>query len=116
MDVLAVEAAARDAVEAVRHGGGPHFLELRTYRFRAHSMYDPELYRDKAEVDRWKERDPITALLDAAGGAGILDPAVVDELEAEIADELDDAVAFAEDASLEPVEDLGRFVVSEPAS
>ena len=42
-----------------REGGGPHFLELRTYRFRAHSMYDPDLYRDKAEVEEWKKRDPI---------------------------------------------------------
>ncbi len=59
MDVLAVETASRRAAEAVRAGGGPHFLELRTYRFRAHSMYDPELYRDKAEVEAWKERDPL---------------------------------------------------------
>ena len=43
-------------------GGGPHFLELRTYRFRAHSMYDPERYRDKAEVEQWRQRDPIEAL------------------------------------------------------
>ena len=53
---------ARQAAEAVRDGGGPHFLELRTYRFRAHSMYDPDRYRDKAEIERWKERDPIPAL------------------------------------------------------
>ena len=59
MDVLAVEEAARRAVDAVAAGAGPHFLELRTYRFRAHSMFDPELYRDKAEVERWMERDPI---------------------------------------------------------
>ena len=54
MDVLAVEAAARRAAEAIRGGGGPHFLEFRTYRFRAHSMYDPELYREKSEVEVWK--------------------------------------------------------------
>ena len=59
MDVLAVEDAAQTRGDAVRAGGGPHFLECRTYRFRAHSMYDPELYRDKAEVERWKKRDPI---------------------------------------------------------
>ena len=64
MDVIAVEHAARRGAEAVRAGGGPHFLELRTYRFRAHSMYDPDRYRDKSEVERWKTRDPI----DAAGG------------------------------------------------
>ncbi|CAM5294763.1 Pyruvate dehydrogenase E1 component alpha subunit OS=Streptomyces albaduncus OX=68172 GN=FHS32_004393 PE=4 SV=1 [Streptomyces griseoloalbus] len=58
MDVEAVEQAARRAVEGIRTGTGPHFLELRTYRFRAHSMYDPDRYRHKAEVERWKERDP----------------------------------------------------------
>src|SRR5512144_148816 len=59
MDVLAVEQAARAAAEAVRGGAGPHFLELRTYRFRAHSMFDPERYRQKGEVEEWRHRDPI---------------------------------------------------------
>ena len=72
MDVLAVEETARRAVDAVRSGGGPHFLELRTYRFRAHSMFDPERYRDKAEVARWLERDPITLLRAAMEAAGQL--------------------------------------------
>src|SRR3989304_6093845 len=59
MNVLAVEAAAKRATFAVRSGAGPHFLEFRTYRFRAHSMYDPKLYRTKEEVEVWKKRDPI---------------------------------------------------------
>ena len=75
MDVLAVEETARRAVDAVRSGGGPHFLELRTYRFRAHSMFDPERYRDKAEVARWLERDPITLLRAAMEAAGQLSDA-----------------------------------------
>ncbi len=113
MDVLAVEEATRAAVDAVRHGAGPHFLELRTYRFRAHSMYDPELYRDKAEVELWKERDPITVFTDRMTAAGVLHPDVVADLEAEVASEIDDAVAFAEAGTPEPVEDLLRFVTSE---
>src|SRR5574341_2113719 len=72
MDVLAVEAATRRAVDAVRGGGGPYFLELRTYRFRAHSMYDPERYRDKAEVEAWKRHDPIDALAGRLRAAGLL--------------------------------------------
>jgi pyruvate dehydrogenase E1 component alpha subunit len=115
MDVLAVEVAAQAAVDAVRHGGGPHFLELRTYRFRAHSMYDPELYRDKAEVERWKERDPLTTFTERMTATGILPADVLDELDAEIAAELNDAIAFAEAGTLEPVEDLTRFVTSEPS-
>ena len=43
----------------MRRAAGPVFLELRTYRFRAHSMFDPELYRDKAEVEDWKKRGPL---------------------------------------------------------
>jgi len=115
MDVVAVEKAARSAAETVRRGGGPHFLELRTYRFRAHSMYDPELYRDKTEVEHWKERDPITTFVARMAAAGVLETDVVDELDAEIAEELDDAVAFAEAGSLESVDELTRFVYSEPS-
>src|SRR5690348_6162233 len=59
MDIVACEEAAHRAAEAVRAGGGPYFLEFRTYRFRAHSMFDPQLYRDKQEVEEWKKRDPI---------------------------------------------------------
>ena len=62
MDVLAVEKAAQAAVGLLRAGSGPVFLECKTYRFRAHSMYDPELYRGKAEVEQWKQRDPIATL------------------------------------------------------
>jgi pyruvate dehydrogenase E1 component alpha subunit len=110
MDVLAVADAADRAVESVRAGGGPAFLELRTYRFRAHSMYDAERYRDKAEVARWRERDPLVALQALLRADGSLDDDVLAALEARVTAELDDAVAAAEDAPLEPVEDLLRFV------
>jgi pyruvate dehydrogenase E1 component alpha subunit len=113
MDVLAVEDAAAAAVADVRAGGGPTFLELRTYRFRAHSMYDPELYREKAEVERWKLRDPITALADRLRSAGSLDDAGWTAMNEEIAGELAEAIALADGAPLEPVEDLTRFVYSE---
>jgi pyruvate dehydrogenase E1 component alpha subunit len=113
MDVLAVERAARRAVEGVRAGGGPCFLELRTFRFRAHSMFDPELYRDKREVEEWKKKDPIPALTASLKAAGFAADADVERMEAEIADEIADAVAFAEAGSLEPVEELERYVYSE---
>jgi pyruvate dehydrogenase E1 component alpha subunit len=113
MDVFAVEEAAARAVDAVRGGGGPHFLELRTYRFRAHSMYDPDRYRDKAEIERWRQRDPITALQARLQADGVLTEADVAALEAAVADEVDQAVAFAEAGTPEAVEDLARFVYSE---
>ena len=114
MDVLAVEHAARRAVESVRAGGGPHFLECRTYRFRAHSMYDPELYRDKAEVEHWKERDPLLLLAAQLRGDDALDDRALAALEAEVAAEIDAAVAAADAGTLEPIEDLTRFVHSMP--
>jgi pyruvate dehydrogenase E1 component alpha subunit len=109
MDALAVLSAARAAVESVRGGGGPVFLELQTYRFRAHSMYDPELYRDRAEVEHWKERDPIAELVRRAG---LLDQVVTD-LDAEVTVIVDDAVRFADSGHLEAVDDLLRYVTSE---
>jgi pyruvate dehydrogenase E1 component alpha subunit len=113
MDVLAVEDAARRAALAVRGGGGPCFLELRTYRFRAHSMFDPELYRDKSEVEEWKTRDPIPAFAGLLEARGLLDAAGRTALEDEVAKEVAEAVAFAEAGSWEPVGDLERFVHSE---
>jgi pyruvate dehydrogenase E1 component alpha subunit len=114
MDVLAVADAARRAALPVRGGGGPVFLELRTYRFRAHSMYDPQLYRSKDEVEQWKQRDPIVLYGERLVAAGLLDADERERLEREIASEIDDATAFAEAGHLEPVEQLERFVYSDP--
>jgi pyruvate dehydrogenase E1 component alpha subunit len=113
MDVLAVETAAQRAAEVVRAGGGPCFLELRTYRFRAHSMYDAERYRDKAEVEAWKQRDPIDGLAVRMRADGQLTDEDLAALEAEIASDIDQAITVAENAPLEPVADLTRFVYSE---
>jgi pyruvate dehydrogenase E1 component alpha subunit len=113
MDVLEVESAARKAVTMVRDGGGPCFLELRTYRFRAHSMFDPQLYRDKDEVEEWKARDPITLLIQRLQESESLSEADLASLEQEIALEVEAAVAFAEAGAWEPVAELTRFVYRE---
>jgi len=110
MDVIAVEAAARAAAERVRRGDGPQFLELRTYRFRAHSMFDAELYRDKAEVEQWKQRDPIRLLAARLEADGTLDRAARSALDADVEAEIVQAVAFAEAGTWEPVEQLTRDV------
>ena len=112
MDVVAVEVAARRAAAAVREMGAPYFLENRTYRFRAHSMYDPELYRGKAEVEEWKRKDPISTLDARLRDAGFLHADDLRRIEAEVAGDLDDAVAFAEAGKWEPVEDLARDVMA----
>jgi pyruvate dehydrogenase E1 component alpha subunit len=112
MDVIAVEHAARRAAEAVRGGGGPHFLELRTYRFRAHSMYDPDRYRDKAEIEQWKERDPIVTLTAQLKQDGELTDHDLEVFEKEITAEIAQAIDTADAADTEPVEDLTKFVYS----
>ncbi|HEX8966660.1 MAG TPA: pyruvate dehydrogenase (acetyl-transferring) E1 component subunit alpha [Chloroflexota bacterium] len=113
MDVLAVESATRDAVEAVRSGGGPRFLEYRTYRFRAHSAFDSELYRTREEVAQWKLRDPIQALVARLGTSVEID---MDGLERAVEAEVQAAVDFAEGGHWEPAQDLTRFVYSPPTN
>ena len=114
MDVLAVADAAHHAVDAVRSGGGPYFLELQTYRFRPHSMFDAELYRSKEEVAEWRKRDPIERFTAVMGDT--ITPADLERIEKEVAAEIDDAVEFSENGTLEPVSDLTRFVYSEVAT
>lgn len=113
MDVTAVETAAQRAAEIIRGGRGPCFLELRTYRFRAHSMYDPDRYRDKTEIEQWKARDPIDALAAQMRTHGELGPGDQEAIEREVAEELSRAIDAAEAGPLESIDDLARFVVTE---
>ncbi len=110
MDVQAVAGATASAVAAIRRGEGPQFIEFSTYRFRAHSMFDAELYREKAEVEEWKKRDPIVVLETALRAAGHVTDADIAALEQGIDEEIADAVAFAEQGSWEPVEHLAADV------
>jgi len=110
MDVLAVEATVRRAAEAVRRDGAPYLVEAQTYRFRAHSMYDPELYRTKEEVERWRQRDPIPAFAAALRAQGWLDDAQRAAIEETVAAEVAGAVREAEEGPWEPREDLTKDV------
>lgn len=112
MNVLAVERAAREAVEQVRATGKPYFLVCNTYRFRAHSMFDAELYRDKNEVEEWKKRDPIPKLRDFLLANQVITEQEVQELEDRVTAEVQKAVDFAEAGTWEPVEELTKFVYS----
>jgi pyruvate dehydrogenase E1 component alpha subunit len=113
MDVVAVEAAARRAVHAVRDTGKPYFLECRTYRLRAHSMFDSQLYRDKAEVEAWRHKDPITRFQGWLEANQMIHPDDLARIESEVAAEIADAVAFSERGTWEPVEQLTRFVYAD---
>jgi len=111
MDPVQVEAAAHRAVEHVRAGQGPYFLECRTYRFRAHSMFDAQAYRTRDEVQAWRERDPIERLQAWMQANHLATAQDIQAIQAGVVAEIDAAVAFAEAATLEPVADLERFVL-----
>jgi pyruvate dehydrogenase E1 component beta subunit/2-oxoisovalerate dehydrogenase E1 component len=107
MDVVAVIDAVRSAVDVVR-AGVPFFLELTTYRFRAHSMFDAQLYRERAEVERWRARDPLRVLRARF-------PAITDEdekmMETTAEHMVDEAVAFAEQGTFEDPATLLKDIV-----
>jgi pyruvate dehydrogenase E1 component subunit alpha len=113
MDVIAVEAAARQSVAAIRSGAGPQFLECRAYRFRAHSMFDAQLYRDKAEVEEWRKRGPLITFTTRCKSQGLITEEDFVRLERDADAEVDAAVAFAEASEWEPVTDLERHVYAE---
>ena len=106
MDVLEVARATQRAHSMITGGGGPVFIEYQTYRFRAHSMFDPELYRDPAEVETWKQRDPVVTFAAWATEQSILTHDDVDALWVGAREEIADAVAAADEGPLEPVASL----------
>ncbi len=112
-DVIAVEVAARRALATIRAGAGPQFLECRTYRTRAHSMFDAQLYRDKTEIEAWKQRAPILRLQTWLTASHLVFDDEVARLEAAAEAEVEAAIAFAEAGTLEAIEDLERFVTLE---
>ena len=112
MDVMACRDAALHAADHIRDAGGPFFLEFRTYRFRAHSMFDPELYRGKAEVEDWRKRDPIDLFTAQCLADGTLTAEDVAAIESAAARELEEAVAYAEAGTWESIDDLERDVLT----
>jgi TPP-dependent pyruvate/acetoin dehydrogenase alpha subunit len=113
MDVLAVEAATRRAADAVRRGEGPQFVEFHTYRFRAHSMSDPDLYRSKEEIEQWKQRDPIALFIGRLHENGQLSDEIQRGIDDRVSSAIDEAVSFAESSPWEPVEDLLKYVMTD---
>ena len=112
MDVIDVSHAAKDAVKKIRSNGKPVFIECLTYRFRAHSMFDAELYRSKEEVKSWREKDPLLLFQNTLEEMELWDQIDTDTLEEEIAGIIDEAVEFAEDGTFEPLENIDKFVYS----
>lgn len=113
MDVLAVRAAAAEILEKIRSGGGPYLLEAITYRFRGHSMGDPERYRASTEVKRWQENDPIGIYRQRLIGEGIASEAELDELDRRAELETQAAVQFAESSPEPELDELFTDIYAE---
>jgi len=116
MDVVACHTVTQRAVEHIRTEGGPFFIQFRTYRFRAHSMFDPELYRQKTEVESWRQRDPIVTFSQQCLADGTLSTSDAEAIRAAAEIEVSDAVAFAEAGTWEDVADLERDVLTPAGS
>jgi pyruvate dehydrogenase E1 component alpha subunit len=98
MDVEKVHEAVERAAERARKGDGPTFLEFKTYRFRGHSMSDPQKYRTKEEVAEWKLRDPIELIKDRILNNKIASEEELDAIDLKIKGQVDESVKFAEES------------------
>lgn len=113
MDVIAVLEASDKAIKYVREQKKPYFLECQTYRYRAHSMFDPERYRKKSEVQEWKKRDPIKTFSEKLKSENILTDQELKKLNEQVAEEVEASVEFSENGTDEPIENLSKYVYSE---
>jgi pyruvate dehydrogenase E1 component alpha subunit len=114
MDVLSVYAAVRTAAEHCRSGKGPFFVEALTYRFGGHSMADPELYRDKSEVQRWRTQDPIPRFGEFCVQHRVCSPKELVQINEEVEQQMLEAVAFADRSPWPDPAEVGRGVYAKP--
>ena len=113
-DVEKVYEAAKVAVEHVRAGKGPYFLELMTYRYRGHSMSDSNAYRAKEEERMWSKRDPIIMLRDRLIEAKTITMNDYKEMDDEVLEQIEnDIIKFAEESPEPKLEDLEKYVLAE---
>jgi len=113
MDVIAVREATLAVLEQIRSGGGPHLMEVVTYRFRGHSMGDPERYRQIEEVKRWQENDPIGIYRHYLESQSIAIAQELDTIDQRVEEEVAEAVRFAEESPEPPPEALFEDIYAE---
>lgn len=113
MDTLKVFDATQRALEHVRSGQGPYFIEAMCYRFPGHSMGDPERYRVKDEVERYKERDPILMFGKELESDGIVDEADLERIDKEVSQQIDDVAAFADESPVPAPESMFDYVYAQ---
>lgn len=113
MNVVDIEVEAKQALDEIRLGQGPQFLECRCYRFKGHSMFDTQLYRGKSEVEQWLDKGPVVQLIKWMTENYDLSAEDVDSMKQQINLEIDQAVAESEQGELEPVSELLKDVYTE---
>jgi pyruvate dehydrogenase E1 component alpha subunit len=110
MDVIEIRKRTEQALQLIRRGEGPHFLEAITYRYRGHSMADPELYRDKTEVEHWRQNDPIKTFSEALVRGGQLDEGAIESIWKKAEETVEDAARFAEESPFPDVASITEHV------
>lgn len=114
MDVLAVRAAVGEAARLAREERRPACVELLAYRYKGHSMSDPDTVRDADEKERWKARDPLVTFERVLLGEGIMDAPATQAMRADVDQVVDDATQFARQSPEVPVDQLADLVYAEP--
>ena len=113
MNPLYVREVSEKAIELIRSGNGPYFLEVETYRFRGHSMGDPERYRQQEEVKKWQENDPIGIYRNILLNENIASESELDLLDTKVDEEVREAIQFAENSPEPQPEELFKDIYVE---
>jgi pyruvate dehydrogenase E1 component alpha subunit len=106
MNPVKVAEAMHEAIDRARRGDGPTFLEMKTYRYRGHSMSDAQLYRSKEEVDEYRKIDPITQVLDIIKAEKYATDAEIEAIDERVRDLVEECAKFAEESDFPPVQQL----------
>ena len=110
MDLMAVQEATTEALNRIRSGNGPVFLEAMTYRFRGHSMADPSSYRDSTEIEEWRDRDPIELFKTFSLQEGLATPEELSRIDEEVVEVVEEAVRFGEESPEPDIDSLYQNV------
>ena len=114
MDVLKMREATRRAIKRAREESSPTLIEARTYRYMGHSMSDPGKYRTRAEIEKYQERDPIKVFTKTLKDNGILSDSEIAEIEAQVKEEVERAVRFADESPLPDPKELYTDIYANP--
>tara|TARA_B100000686_G_scaffold53670_1_gene57875 strand:+ start:67 stop:1056 length:990 start_codon:yes stop_codon:yes gene_type:complete len=114
MDIMAVKETTMEGIGKVREGNGPVFIESMAYRFHGHSMADPTNYRENAEVEEQRSRDPIESFKKLCANEALLTAEDISAIEEHVDVEIQDAIEFAENSAPPDTEDLTKHIYAEP--